>query len=109
MKKENKMTWEPKNGLHDEDVDVSEEEEDGDNSFTKEDVKPNALGKSQFCSAALCLSTCLSQCQCELPPLPPSALSTCFPPNGIIAQATVSKTLLAPSGRRANKLSATRN
>ena len=45
MKKENKMTWEPKNGLHDEDVDVSEEEEDGDNSFTKEDVKPNALGK----------------------------------------------------------------
>ena len=38
------MTWEPKNGLHDEDVDVSDEE-DGDNSFTKEDVKPNALGK----------------------------------------------------------------
>merc|ERR1719356_598868 len=43
LKKENKMTWEPKNGLHDEDVDVSEEEEDGDNSFTK-DEKPNALG-----------------------------------------------------------------
>merc|ERR1711953_1252640 len=43
LKKENKMTWEPKNGLHDEDVDVSDEE-DGDNSFTKEDVKPNALG-----------------------------------------------------------------
>ena len=38
------MTWEPKNGLHDEDVDVSEEEEDGDNSFTK-DEKPNALGE----------------------------------------------------------------
>ena len=44
LKKENKMTWEPKNGLHDEDVDVSEEEEDGDNSFTK-DEKPNALGE----------------------------------------------------------------
>jgi hypothetical protein len=43
LKKENKMTWEPKNGLHHEDVDVSDEE-DGDNSFTKEDVKPNALG-----------------------------------------------------------------
>ena len=43
------MTWEPKNGLHDEDVDVSDEE-DGDNSFTKEDVKPNALGKSD-CTA----------------------------------------------------------
>ena len=42
------MTWEPKNGLHDEDVDVSEEEEDGDNSFTKEDVKPNALGNHPF-------------------------------------------------------------
>ena len=38
------MTWEPKNGLHDEDVDVSDEE-DGDNSFTKDDVKPNVLGK----------------------------------------------------------------
>ena len=37
------MTWEPKNGLHDEDVDVSDEEE-GDNSFSK-DEKPNALGK----------------------------------------------------------------
>jgi len=43
LKKENKMTWEPKNGLHDEDVDVSDEELDGDNSFTK-DEKPNALG-----------------------------------------------------------------
>lgn len=42
LKKENKMTWEPKNGLHDEDVDVSDEEE-GDNSFSK-DEKPNALG-----------------------------------------------------------------
>lgn len=41
LKKENKMTWEPKNGLNDEDVDVSDEEE-GDNSFTRED-KPNAL------------------------------------------------------------------
>ena len=38
------MTWEPKNGLHDEDVDVSDEELDGDNSFTK-DEKPNALGE----------------------------------------------------------------
>jgi len=28
LKKENKMTWEPKNGLNDEDVDVSDEEED---------------------------------------------------------------------------------
>ena len=45
MKKENKMTWEPKNGLHDEDVDVSDEE-DGDNSFTK-DEKPNALGECE--------------------------------------------------------------
>jgi len=43
LKKENKMTWEPKNGLNDEDVDVSDEEE-GDNSFTREE-KPNALGK----------------------------------------------------------------
>lgn len=41
LKKENKMTWEPKNGLNDEDVDVSDEEE-GDNSFTRED-KPNSL------------------------------------------------------------------
>ena len=41
------MTWEPKNGLHDEDVDVSDEE-DGDNSFTKDDVKPNVLGKFRF-------------------------------------------------------------
>ena len=49
LKKENKMTWEPKNGLHDEDVDVSDEE-DGDNSFTKEDVKPNALGKPGHCT-----------------------------------------------------------
>ena len=39
------MTWEPKNGLHDEDVDVSDEE-DGDNSFTK-DEKPNALGECE--------------------------------------------------------------
>ena len=38
------MTWEPKNGLNDEDVDVSDEEE-GDNSFNRED-KPNALGKN---------------------------------------------------------------
>jgi hypothetical protein len=44
LKKENKMTWEPKNGLNDEDVDVSDEEE-GDNSFNRED-KPNALGKN---------------------------------------------------------------
>lgn len=44
LKKENKMTWEPKNGLNDEDVDVSDEE-DGDNSFNRED-KPNALGKN---------------------------------------------------------------
>ena len=43
LKKENKMTWEPKNGLNDEDVDVSDEEE-GDNSFTREE-KPNALGE----------------------------------------------------------------
>ena len=48
MKKENKMTWEPKNGLHDEDVDVSDEELDGDNSFTK-DEKPNALGEHEQC------------------------------------------------------------
>lgn len=41
LKKENKMTWEPKNGLNDEDVDVSDEDE-GDNSFNRED-KPNAL------------------------------------------------------------------
>ena len=40
------MTWEPKNGLHDEDVDVSDEE-DGDNSFSK-DEKPNALVKMCF-------------------------------------------------------------
>ena len=42
------MTWEPKNGLHDEDVDVSDEELDGDNSFTK-DEKPNALGEQSPC------------------------------------------------------------
>merc|ERR1719309_1853467 len=41
LKKENKMTWEPKNGLNDEDVDVSDEDE-GDNSFNRED-EPNAL------------------------------------------------------------------
>ena len=46
LKKENKMTWEPKNGLNDEDVDVSDEEE-GDNSFNRED-KPNALGKNSL-------------------------------------------------------------
>jgi hypothetical protein len=35
LKKENKMTWEPKNGLNDEDVDVSDEEEN-DTSFKEE-------------------------------------------------------------------------
>ena len=38
LKKENKMTWEPKNGLNDEDVDISDEE-DQDNSF--KDEKPH--------------------------------------------------------------------
>ena len=61
------MTWEPKNGLHDEDVDVSDEE-DGDNSFTKEDVKPNALGKTGHWTVLHYPTTCLSQCQHWLPP-----------------------------------------
>ena len=57
------MTWEPKNGLHDEDVDVSDEE-DGDNSFTKEDVKPNALGKrSAVFPVSQSPTTCKSQYQ----------------------------------------------
>jgi len=44
LKKENKMTWEPKNGLNDEDVDVSDEElEDGDNSFNREDKPSHVL------------------------------------------------------------------
>lgn len=38
LKKENKMTWEPKNGLNDEDVDVSDEEEQ-EHSF--KDEKPH--------------------------------------------------------------------
>ena len=77
------MTWEPKNGLHDEDVDVSDEE-DGDNSFTKEDVKPNALGKPRPL-----------HCHSQVPPIPAlvaGRLPTWFLSNGIIAQATVSKT-----------------
>ena len=77
------MTWEPKNGLHDEDVDVSDEE-DGDNSFTKEDVKPNALGKPGHCTA---LSHNLFEPMPTLVASLPGSLS-----NGIIAQATVSKT-----------------
>ena len=36
LKKENKMTWEPKNKLDDEDVDVSDDE-DKDNSFSRDD------------------------------------------------------------------------
>ena len=36
MKKENKMTWEPKNKLDDEDVDVSDDE-DKDNSFCRDE------------------------------------------------------------------------
>jgi len=42
LKKENKMTWEPKNGLNDEDVEVSDEE-DGDNSFSRDEMKTNNL------------------------------------------------------------------
>ncbi|XP_023324401.1 homeobox protein caupolican [Eurytemora carolleeae] len=36
LKKENKMTWEPKNGLNDEDVDVSDEEDLQEHSFKEE-------------------------------------------------------------------------
>ena len=36
LKKENKMTWEPKNKLDDEDVDVSDDE-DKDNSFCRDE------------------------------------------------------------------------
>ena len=80
------MTWEPKNGLHDEDVDVSDEE-DGDNSFTKEDVKPNALGTPGHCAALLSLSHNLFEPMPALVASLPGSLS-----NGIIAPATVSKT-----------------
>ena len=74
------MTWEPKNGLHDEDVDVSEEEEDGDNSFTKEDVKPNALGEAEFINVMVVASVGSHHLLEPMPVeilLPP--LSTCFP------------------------------
>lgn len=40
LKKENKMTWEPKNKLDDEDVDVSDDE-DKDNSFSRDDKSDN--------------------------------------------------------------------
>ena len=36
LKKENKMTWEPKNKLDDEDVDVSDDD-DRDHSFNRDD------------------------------------------------------------------------
>ena len=36
LKKENKMTWEPKNGLNDEDVDVSDEEDQEHQAFKEE-------------------------------------------------------------------------
>ena len=41
------MTWEPKNGLNDEDVEVSDEE-DGDNSFSRDELKTNNLGKYKY-------------------------------------------------------------
>ena len=80
MKKENKMTWEPKNGLNDEDVDVSDEEE-GDNSFTREE-KPNALGKkaTNF-TIRILVGKLASHNFAE------------HSPNDIIAPTTVSKTL----------------
>jgi len=40
LKKENKMTWEPKNKLDDEDVDVSDDDEK-DNSFNRDDLLEN--------------------------------------------------------------------
>ena len=40
LKKENKMTWEPKNKLDDEDVDVSDDE-DKDNSFCRDEKSGN--------------------------------------------------------------------
>lgn len=73
------MTWEPKNGLHDEDVDVSDEE-DGDNSFTK-DEKPNALGECEEWGPTKCKSQCLVEAGGELLSLPgPLLLSLSFSP-----------------------------
>jgi len=45
LKKENKMTWEPKNGLNDEDVDVSDDE-DQEHSF-KDENKHHSDGEDQ--------------------------------------------------------------
>ena len=73
------MTWEPKNGLNDEDVDVSDEEE-GDNSFTRED-KPNALGKRATNFAIIILAGKQA-----------SHNPAVYFSNDIIAQTTVSKT-----------------
>ena len=73
------MTWEPKNGLNDEDVDVSDEEE-GDNSFTREE-KPNALGKK---ATNFAIRILVGNQASHNPAV--------YFSNGIIAQTTVSKT-----------------
>ena len=61
LKKENKMTWEPKNKLDDEDVDVSDDD-DREHSFNRDDksgelrTQPkNKQGreKSNICSALM--------------------------------------------------------
>ena len=46
LKKENKMTWEPKNGLNDEDVDVSDEEET-DTSFKEDKSRTGTERKTE--------------------------------------------------------------
>ena len=59
LKKENKMTWEPKNKLDDEDVDVSDDD-DRDHSFNRDDksgeshfFKQTEREKSNICSALM--------------------------------------------------------
>ena len=52
------MTWEPKNGLNDEDVDVSDEEEN-DTSFKEEKSR---TGETIFCNCARrCIRTVLGE------------------------------------------------
>ena len=46
LKKENKMTWEPKNKLDDEDVDVSDDD-DRDHSFNRDDKSGGSHGFKQ--------------------------------------------------------------
>ena len=47
LKKENKMTWEPKNKLDDEDVDVSDDD-DRDHSFNRDDKSGGEREKFKY-------------------------------------------------------------